>query len=86
MLPVVADFSGWWIVGWAVGFGGAVVAALLLVSIIALGRRIVSQAEDIRDAIESAHGNTSAMFEVARTNLALDRIARALRTVRGNGS
>lgn len=86
MLPIAADFSGWWIVGWGVGFGGAVVAALLLVSIIALGRRIVSQAEDIRDAIESAHGNTTGMFDVTRTNLALDRITRALRMVRGGGA
>lgn len=86
MLPFAADFSGWWIVGWAVGFGGAVVAALLLVSIIMLGRRIVSQAEDIRDAIEGAHGNTSAMFELARTNLALDRIARGLQGVRRGGA
>lgn len=86
MPSMPAGLSGWWIVGWAVGFGGAVVAALLLVWIIALGRRIVSQAGDIGDAIERAHANTSQMFELGRTNLALDRMARALRTLRGGGA
>ncbi len=78
----LADFSGWWLVGWGVGFGGAVVAAILLILIIRLGRRIVSQAEEIRDAIESAHVNTGALFDLTRTNLALDRISRGLRAAR----
>lgn len=82
MPVIVAELSAWWIVGWAVGFGGAVVAALLLVWIIALGRRIVSQAQDIGTAIDRAHANTSAMFEQPRTNLALDRMRRALQTLR----
>lgn len=78
-MTIGAGISAWWIAGWAVGFGGAVVAALLLVSIIRLGRKIVRQAEDSATAIDHAHANTSAMFELGRTNLALDRIARAHR-------
>lgn len=78
--------SGWWIVGWVVGFGGAVVAAALLVAIIALGRRISSQAEDIRSAIEGARENTAPLFDLARVNLALDRIGRGLRDVREGGA
>lgn len=74
--------SVWWVVGWAVGFGGAVVAALLLMAIIALGRRITSQAEDIRSAIEGAHANTESLFDLSRTNLGLDRIGRGLRALR----
>lgn len=79
--------SGWWVVGWAVGFGGAVVAAVLLVAIIATGRRIVSQAEDIRSAIEGAERNTAPLFDLTTLNLALDRIGRELRILReGRGS
>jgi hypothetical protein len=78
----LADFSGWWIVGWAVGFGGAVVGAVLLLAIIRLGRTIASQAEEIRDAIESAHQNTGALFDLTSANLALDRIARELAVLR----
>jgi len=70
--------STWWVVGWAVGFGGAVVAALLLVSVIRLAERIASQAEDISRAIDGAHSNTSALFDLTRVNLALDRLSRRL--------
>ncbi len=83
LVTPIAGVSGWWIAGWAVGFGGAVVAALLLVSIVGLGRRITAQAEDVGAAIEHAHASTSQMFELGRTNLALDRIGRALRTLDG---
>lgn len=72
-------FSGWWIVGWAVGFGGAVIAAALLVAIIGLGRRIASQADDITRAIDGARANTLPLYDLARTNLALDQTARGLR-------
>ena len=80
----VADFSGWWIVGWAVGFGGAVVAAILLLVAIRLARAILSEAEQISEAIGGAHRNTSSIFDLTRTNLALDRLSRGLRGVRRN--
>lgn len=68
--------SGWWIVGWAVGFGGAVAAALLLVAIIATAKRIARQGGDIGEAIAGAWEHTTPLFDVTRTNLALDRITR----------
>jgi len=73
--------SGWYI-GWVVGVAVVLVAAALLLAIIALGRRIARQAQDITQALDGARANTDALYDVARTNHALDRIARGLRTVR----
>lgn len=82
-MAVADGLSVWWIVGWGVGFGGAVVAALLLLLVIRTGRTIVSQAHDIEAAIESAHRNTEPMFDLARANLALDKLVHHLRALRG---
>ena len=77
--------STWWIVGWVVGVAVIAIAALLLIAIIALGRRIVHQADDITAAIDGARDNTTALFDVTRTNLAIDQITRGLREVREGG-
>ena len=45
---------------------------------IALGRRIVRQADDITAALDGARQNTLPLYEVKRTNLALDRVTRGL--------
>ena len=74
--------SGWWIVGWAIGAAVVAVAALLLIAIIALGRRIVRQADDITAALDGARENTAPLFEVTKTNLAIDQITRGLARVR----
>ena len=74
-----------WIIGWIVGAAVVVVAALLLLAIIGLGRRIVRQAEEITTALDGARANTLPLFEVKRTNLAIDRITRGLRAVRTGG-
>ena len=74
-----------WIVGWVIGALVVVVAAALLLVIIALGRRIVRQADEITAALDGARQNTAPLFEVKRTNLAIDRITRALRSVRTGG-
>ena len=58
------------------------IAATLLLAIIALGRRIARQADDITAAIDGARENTAPLFDVAGTNSAIDRITRGLRTVR----
>jgi hypothetical protein len=79
---VTLALSSWWYVGWAIGAAVVVVAALLLLAIIALGRRITSQARDITVALDGTRENTSPLFEVTRTNLALDRITRYLRIIR----
>ncbi len=71
-----------WIIGWAIGFVVTVVAASLLLLIIGLGRRITRQAQAITTALDGARDNTDAIFDVARTNLGIARITRALRTLR----
>jgi hypothetical protein len=68
---------GWW-VGWTVGTVVVVIASLLLLAIIGLGRRIVRQAQDITRALDSTRKNTIPMFDLSRTNLALDRTVRSL--------
>lgn len=78
---VVVAFSSWWLVGWAIGFGGAVAAAVLLVAIIRLAGRIAGQARDAAAAIDGARDNAAPLFDLARTNLALDRTTRAARTL-----
>ena len=77
--------STWWIVGWVIGVVVVLVAATLLVTIIALGRRIARQADEITEALDGAREKTTALFEVTRTNLALDQITRGLRTIREGG-
>jgi hypothetical protein len=72
---------GWWI-GWAVALVVILLAAGLLVTIIALGRRITGQADDITAAIDGARQNTTPLFDVTRTNSAVDRITRGLRAAR----
>jgi hypothetical protein len=75
---------GWWI-GWAVALVVILLAAALLILVIGLGRTVVRQADEITEAIDGGRENTTALFEVTRTNLAIDRIARGLRTVRTGG-
>ena len=77
----VAIASGWWI-GWAVALVVVLLAAGLLLTIISLARRITRQARDITRALDGARVNTTPMFEVTRTNFAIDRITRGLATVR----
>jgi hypothetical protein len=74
--------SGWWIFGWVVGAVVVVIAATLLLVIIALATRIARQADEITAAIDGARANTEPLYEVKRTNLALDRITRGLRAAR----
>jgi len=77
--------SSWWIVGWV---GGVVVVALvaaLVLTITALARRVVSQAQDITAALDGARENTAPLFAVRNTNSAVDRITRGLRSVRTGG-
>ena len=77
--------SSWWYVGWGIGVAVVLVAALLLLVIIGVGRRIGSQAGDITSALDSTRENTTPLFDVTRTNLAIDRITRYLRIVRTGG-
>jgi hypothetical protein len=77
----LAASSGWWI-GWAIALVVVLIAATLLLLIIGLGQRIVRQADEITAALDGARENTAPLFDVVKTNLAIDRITRGLRTVR----
>ena len=79
--------SGAWMVGWVLGALVVAVAASLLVAIIALCRRIVTQAGDITRALDGARENTDVLFDLTRTNRALGSITADLQAVRkGLGS
>ena len=77
----IAVGIGWWI-GWSVALVVILLAAGLLLAIIALGRRIVRQADDITAALDGTREHTTPLFDVTHTNFAIDRIARDLRAVR----
>lgn len=77
--------EAWWTIGWAIGAAVVVVAALLLLAIIALARRIARQADAITEALDGTREHTQPLFDVTRTNLALDRVTRGVRAVTGRG-
>ena len=74
--------SGWWVVGWVVGAVVVLIAAVLLLTIIGLGRRIVRQADEITTALDGARESTTPLFDLTKTNLAIDQTVRGLRSVR----
>ena len=74
--------STWWYVGWGIALVVVLIAAGLLLAIIGLGRRIVRQADDVTAALDGTREHTAPLFDVTRTNLAIDRITRGLRRVR----
>jgi len=80
-MTLLALAPGWY-VGWAIGLVVVLLAAGLLLTIIALGRRITSQAVGITRALDGARANTDALWDVRRTNHAADRITRGLAAAR----
>ena len=80
-MSVSALATGWY-VGWAVGLVVVLIAATLLLTVIALGRRITRQAVDITKALDGARANTDALWEVRGTNHAIDRVTRGLASAR----
>ena len=79
---IAVSTTGWWVLGSAIAGAVVVVAALLLLAIIALAHRIATQADRITEALDGARENTNGLFDVAKTNLALDQITRSLAAVR----
>lgn len=71
-----------WVVGWTVGGIVVVIAAVLLILIIWLGQRIVGQAKEITASLDRARQHTTPMFELSKTNLAVDRTTRGLARAR----
>lgn len=83
---MLAAISIDWYIGWGIGVAVVVVAASLLLAIIATARRIARQGDGITQALDGARQHTEPLFDVTRTNLAIDRITRGLRSVRTGGS
>jgi len=83
---VIVALSTGWYVGWAIALLVVLIAAVLLLAIIGLGRRIVRQADDITAALDGTREHTAPLFDVKRTNFAVDRITRGLRRVRTGSS
>jgi hypothetical protein len=65
-----------------IGVVVVLIAAMLLVTIIVLGRRIQRQADEIVAALDGSRNNTSALFDVPKSNLLLDQVTRQLRRLR----
>ncbi len=71
-----------WVAGWSLGAAVVAIAASLLVTIVALCRRIVGQAQDITRALDGARVQSDALFGLTETNAAVASITTDLRAVR----
>jgi hypothetical protein len=74
--------STWWYVGWVIAGAVVVIAATLLLTIIFLGRRVVSQADEITAALDGTRQNTDPLWGVKQININIDRINRGLAAAR----
>jgi hypothetical protein len=74
--------STWWYVGWVIAGAVVVIAAVLLLTIIFLGRRIVGQADEITTALDGTRQNTDPLWGVKQININIDRINRGLAAAR----
>jgi hypothetical protein len=77
-----AALSGWWVFGWVVAAVVVLLAAALLLAIIALGRRIARQADEITVALDGTRRNTDPLWAVKSVNVNLDRTVRTLAAAR----
>ena len=75
--------TGWWVAGSVAGALAVVVAAALVLTVIALARRIVVQAREIETALMGAHRNTESLFDIAMMNHALESNTRGVKEARG---
>lgn len=82
---MLAAISIDWYIGWGIGVVVVLAVAGLLLAIITTARRISRQADAITAALDGTRLNTEALFDVTRTNLAIDRTTRGLRRVRTGG-
>jgi hypothetical protein len=74
--------SGWWIFGWVVGAVVVLIAAVLLLAIIGLGRRVVRQADAITAALDGTRQNTDPLWALKDMNVNLSRVVRGLTLAR----
>ena len=76
--------STWWTVGWAVGAAVVVVAAVLILLVNSLARRITSEARAIITGLDGVAAKTSSLHDVTRTHHAVAEITDGLRRARGD--
>jgi len=79
---MLVALSTWWYVGWVIAGVVVVIAAALLLIIIAVGNRIVRQADDITEALDGTRRNTDPLWGVKQININIDRINRGLAAAR----
>ena len=71
-----------WVVGLVLGVVVIAVAALIVITIVALARRIAGQARTAEDAIEVVRGQTDELAGIARINDSGVRILHSARALR----
>ena len=75
--------TGWWIAGSVAGAFAVLAAAALVLTVIALARKIVVQAREIEAALAGARRNTESLFDIAMMNHALESITRGIKQAKG---
>ena len=83
MPSVIGASTGWWI-GLVLGIAVIAVAAMIVIAIVMLARRIAAQARGAVDGVEVVRSQTDELAGIARINDSGARIlhsARALRKV-----
>lgn len=78
----MSDRSPAWTLGWVAGTAVVAIAGGLLLTAILLGKRIVRQAGEITEALDSSRERTDALFGLTGTAGSLERIVRGLRAAR----
>ena len=71
-----------WRVGWGAGGAVVVIAAALILTLIALGRRITHQAREVDSQLQQVRDNTAVLFDLPKTNQAIERITEGLAELR----
>jgi hypothetical protein len=81
LLGTLASSTGW-VVGLVLGVVVIAVAALIVITIVALARRIAGQARTAEDAVEVVRGQTDELAGIARINDSGVRILHSARALR----
>ena len=81
-MPTVIGASSGWYVGLTLGIVVILVAAAIVITIVALARRIASQARTAVQGVEAVRAQTDALAGVGRINDSGVRILHAARALR----